>query len=267
MEIKEHPIIFNAEMVRAILNGQKTQTRRPVKTENELISFNWHGGDPSEFEDGVCSEISITQVENIERVEELEEYIRAYTYSGLLACTAEYPEEGYSEVKSPFGLIGDRLWVREAFRFWNSADERGCSAPPCGCPRDGAPVYFAHPRANPNYTTNMDENQWKPSIHMPRFASRILLEITDIRVERVQEISEQDAIAEGINCVQFRPADGFPICDGYMVGEDDGKTPLEASAKNSFRALWTSIYGDSAWSKNEWVWVITFKAAETGDKL
>lgn len=102
-----------------------------------------------------------------------------------------------------------------------------------------------------------DRSAWKPSIHMPRAASRILLEITDVRVERLQNITEQQAQAEGIVGVPFRPDDGWPICTGYMVGPDDGKTGLETTAAKAFAGLWDSVGGD--WSANPWVWVVEFK--------
>ena len=92
---------------------------------------------------------------------------------------------------------------------------------------------------------------------MPRAASRILLEITDVRVERLQDISEDQAKAEGIVGVAFRPDDGWPICTGYMVGPDDGKALLKTTATEAFAGLWNSTGGN--WDANPWVWVVEFK--------
>ncbi len=104
---------------------------------------------------------------------------------------------------------------------------------------------------------------WKPSIHMRRRDSRILLEITDVRVERLQDISERQALAEGIVGVDFRPDDGFPICRGYMVGPDDGSTPLETHASKAFAGLWRSINGPDSWDTNPWVWAVEFKRIDS----
>jgi hypothetical protein len=92
---------------------------------------------------------------------------------------------------------------------------------------------------------------------MPRWASRILLEITGVRVERLRDISDEQAMAEGIVGVACRPDDGFPICTGYMVGPDDGKTVLETTAAKAFAGLWSSTGGD--WDANPWVWAVEFK--------
>ena len=101
--------------------------------------------------------------------------------------------------------------------------------------------------------------KWRPSIHMPRWASRITLEVTGVRVERLQDISEADARAEGAQVVPFYPDDGFPLSDGWTHVGDDGKCVLYTSARDSFRALWESINGADSWASNPWVWVVSFK--------
>lgn len=157
----------------------------------------------------------------------------------------------------PYGKPGDRLWVRETFAF---ADKSGShDAAPDDHWRPARPgmepeIYRCWYRASDGHTA---DGFWKPSIHMPRWASRILLEITDVRVERLQDISGAQAIAEGIVGVAFRPDDGWPICTGYMVGPDDGKTSLETTAAKAFAGLWDSVGGD--WNANPWVWVVEFK--------
>lgn len=173
-------------------------------------------------------------------------------------------------IKSPYGLPGDRLWVRETFRKWD-VDLDG---------DDGDDSFQEwKKRSTPNlvcYRADGDELddaareaglKWRPSIHMPRWASRTLLEVTSVRVERVGEISEADAMAEGISEVTFVPDDGFPPCLGYMVGKDDGKTGLETRAKNALKVLWDSINANRepengfpySWEKSPWVWVVGFK--------
>jgi len=210
----ERPILFNAEMVRAVLDGRKTQTRRVIKLP----------GDP-ETEWGCCP---------------LKGFPGMFTF-----WESEYPEEGSHNRRCPYGAPGDRLWVRETWAHDDMLTEPNRD---CICFRaDGAIheyVYytnrtndlcgesFKHPDPKPD--------RWRPSIHMPRWASRITLEVTDVRVERVQDISDADAVAEGI-----KPA---PVL-------------YDGAQREVFSLLWDSInakrgYG---WVDNPWVWVVTFK--------
>lgn len=103
------------------------------------------------------------------------------------------------------------------------------------------------------------EQFWRPSIFMPRWASRLTLEVTDVRVERLQDITEEDARAEGIRPFPFRPDDGFPVCYGYAV--EDLKTNLfDPTAVRAYDRLWDSINLKRApWDSNPWVWVVSFK--------
>lgn len=101
---------------------------------------------------------------------------------------------------------------------------------------------------------------WRPSIFMPRWASRITLEVTEVRAERLQAISEDDAKAEGVTMVPFYPDDGLPLSQGFMFGKDDGASPLHNSAAKAFARLWDAINADRAsWASNPWVWVISFR--------
>ncbi|WMW72966.1 hypothetical protein [Acinetobacter bereziniae] len=134
----------------------------------------------------------------------------------------------------PFGQVGDLLWVRETFRLFES-DECPHSDFPCGCPSWGTPLYRASHDC-------FDGEKWTPSIHMPRSASRILLEITKIRVERLQDISESDCLKEGV---------GSPI--------------LRDCKKPKFIQLWESINGTGSWNKNPWVWMVEFKVIQGGE--
>jgi hypothetical protein len=176
---KEHPILFSAPMVRAILDGRKTQTRRVVKD------------------------------------------------SMLQDSSAEFYDEDFLKMtaKCPFGIVGD-LWVRETFTYEGYSVE------------DKWLVYRAD--VAKSYTLNSG-NKWKPSIFMPRAASRITLEITEIRVERLCEISAADAISEGIDLHYPVPGDGDPM-------------PIV-----QYKMLWDSINGANSWFKNPFVWAITFK--------
>ena len=196
----ERGMMFNSEMVRAILDGRKTQTRRPIKFP---------------FKDrNLGCELSGNEL------------------------AGELSARNY--LNSPFGKPGDRIWVRETFQgplFDFDQMDAYC--------KDSTPfekaqfcVYKADGKPAPEFF-DADDNLhccWRPSIHMPRWASRITLEITDVRVERLNAITESDAEAEGITYTGF----GDLLDDGY-------------------RYLWKSIYGDDSWQVNPWVWVIEFK--------
>ena len=212
-QIKERPILFSAPMVRAILEGRKTVTRREVKKQAAL------------------------------------DCLAAGFEPAFLALP------GNADL-CPYGQPGDRLWVRETF-----IDLRGTGVEHRPDP-DGPLQRYAY-AADCRPGSHSDEARkdfglkYKPSIHMPRAACRILLEMTDVRVERLQDITEKQALAEGIVGVPFRPDDGWPICTGYMVGPDDGKTGLQTTAAKAFAGLWDSVGGN--WNANPWVWVVEFK--------
>ncbi|GKQ09109.1 hypothetical protein NUKP79_28300 [Klebsiella quasipneumoniae] len=203
--IREKGLIFNSEMVRAILDGRKTQTRRPIKWKQTRFT------EIGEREDGSKWPWS----EDAEH-----------------ACDFWHP--------CPFGAVGDRIWVRET---WNKYG--------------GLLTY----RADHDWIDDMRKEtvctaKWVPSIHMPRWASRILLEITDVRVERLNAISEEDATAEGV------PPAGSLLPDylgTFLTPKGDF-----ATAKVAFQRLWESIYGEESWKANGWVWVISFKRVEGG---
>ncbi|SQC34248.1 hypothetical protein [Kluyvera cryocrescens] len=240
--MKERGMIFNGEMVRAILDGRKTQTRRIVKPQPELTKgsgFSWNGA-----------------------------------LYGVGSNDRE-TNRNFAHVKCPHGKPGDRIWVRET---WSQlGNEDGCAIDwndelVKGGGPEAARIYRASCEQKPgNYglwsipddafwkphTDNMEfEGAWRPSIHMPRWASRILLEITDVRVEQLSEISEEDAAKEGIS-----PAgDLLPAYPGtYLTPKGDFST-----AKVAFQRLWESIYGEDNWKASPWVWVIEFKRVEGG---
>lgn len=208
--IKERPILFLAPMVRAILEGRKTVTRRPVKaTKAHADGFMMldHG-----------------------------KGWRPYNAFGDFASDhegMEYP------IACPHGKLGDRLWVRETC-FIN--DYREASVPE----QERADCEI-HYRADgiPDFEGEEELIRWRPSIHMRRWASRILLEVTDVRVERLQDITEEQALAEGIK----KHSDG-----GYHV--EDGKHYSDSPVE-SFACLWSSVGGD--WDANPWVWCVSFK--------
>lgn len=217
----ERGMIFNAEMVRAILDGRKTQTRRIMKPQPEPCPRGGHWWPSNVFKTMLHVEDEMQNGKG--------------GWGGLVgdAC--------------PFGDVGDRIWVRETWA------EAGASAPDLKLYRANYPEHV------PSIYENVppaEEIRWTPSIHMPRWASRILLEITDVRVERLNAISEEDATAEGI------PPAGSLLPDypgTFLTPKGDF-----ATAKVAFQRLWESIYGEESWNANPWVWVIEFKRVEGG---
>lgn len=148
----------------------------------------------------------------------------------------------------PQGEIGDRLWVRETWAY-------GIHAMAAERDEDGPFVYAAD-----GTTQGRLCDRWTPSIHMPRWASRISLEITALRAERLQDISNADARAEGIECMA-----GDPEC-GYRNYLDQSGKDWSLSPRESFRGLWESINGPASWAKNPWVWVVEFERAQAQQK-
>lgn len=205
----ERPILFSAPMVRALLAGTKTQTRRVVK--------------PQPFaqpEDDGSGGWEVYAGDEL---------------SGTMRC--------------PFGAPGDRLWVRETWKVSSESNHyptdekhlyvefRAGAVAGTGQQRSKFSVERDAELARAAWG-NGKSHAWRPSIHMPRWASRITLEVTDVRVERLQAISEADAMAEGI---------------------ERGEAAMYRSATEAFVDLWESINGAGSWRRNPWVWVVEFK--------
>lgn len=150
-------------------------------------------------------------------------------------------EEGDVLFSCPYGKVGDRLWVRETF-----------VQPEIG--HHKCPVYYRANEEDALFIGN--QYKWKPSIFMPRWASRITLEITVIRIERLNDITHEDAKSEGVETTTFPSFAGspFPCWKGY----GKGKAYLD-TALDSFKSLWRSINGEESWAENPWVWVVEFK--------
>ena len=210
--MKERPILYSAPMVRAILAGKKTMTRRVIKPQpiwvaDPHVPFRTNDADPD----------------------------------GIIPC--------------PYGKPEDRLWVREAFRFAASLDRHspknvGIKCLDAGYKTPWAPTQYEADGARkgswdgfntpPVITT---PGKLRPSMFMPRWASRITLEITGVRVERLNDISEEDARAEG--------------CSGGHDSIPD--YPYSATPNEHFLWIWESINGAGSWNSNPWVWVVEFK--------
>lgn len=202
MPVKERPILFSGPMVRALLDGRKTQTRRVAKT-FAPVEFNPHDD---------------------------REYVLWHAAKAVARVPARNPhEEADLRMACPYGEPGDRLWVRETF----------CSGD-MGPVRPGCPIAY---RADHECTPG----PWTPSIHMPRWASRITLAVTSVRVERLQEITTAEIRAEGVDDGRTNPK----MCARH-----------DASMRMAFESLWDSINGKRpgcSWDANPWVWVIGFE--------
>ncbi len=239
--MKERPILFSAPMVRAILEGRKTQTRRIVKDEDWKMVF---------YDDECDSWCGSNEV--------------------------DFMNDPHAKViKCPYGVPGDRLWVKETFAL---------------CEADG-PKWFYRADSDDDGTIPylvsgaggygggvgaMKVDRWKPSIFMPRWASRITLEIEAVRVERLQEISEDGAVAEGVffkdygrACAhwgQWQDAGDCPAAPathpqrpGWSWKETTSPKECLGSARFAYGNLWESINGAGSWDANPHVWVIQFR--------
>lgn len=224
--IKERPILFSGAMVRGLLDGTKTQTRRSIKPQPE--------------EDEALGYL----------IPKPKRLIQGKDDTGV--CFTRHPESSRLLLEQcSYGQPGDRLWVRETAAFLDESVTYSA----------GRWVYRADASADNAFAVKFSGG-WKPSIFMPRVASRILLEIVSVRVERLQDISETDAVAEGVNMRQ--PA-YYEIGCLTMI-HDHNRDVLAFADVTLGRAqyawLWNEINGHRAWEANPWVWVMEFKVID-----
>nr|WP_314705938.1 hypothetical protein [uncultured Comamonas sp.] len=223
--MKETGLMFKAPLVQAILAGQKTQTRRVVTPQPALCT---HDAWPTNWV-----------------VEGCEWHCAVCGNGNRLNPRAK---SGVSGINCPMGQPGDRIYVRETWNPDPPCDGTWAYTQWAGCREgqiEGVPKQFRTPE-HCMYAASTDaELVWTPSVHMPKWAARIWLEITGVRVERLQQITEADCIAEGA-----------PGGHGSIPGYPYSATPLE-----HFRHIWKSTGGD--WDADPWVWVIDFKTIST----
>jgi len=222
---KERPILVSAPMVRALLKGSKTQTRGVVKPQPAGSFLGW--------------------IERPIRSRKDPPVLRAWFQAGA-------KEQSSREITCPYGSPGDRLWVRET---WAVQHEYDAAAPS----EIGASArwHYAAPE-------DLGGLRKRPSIFLPRRGSRILLEITDARVQRLQEISEDNARSEGLSTVTKDGSLwkwGIPDADGLPGTDDDGWPwrDWERSPVAAYRRLWESIHGPCSWDLNPLVWAVSFR--------
>ncbi len=207
----ELPILFSAPMVRALLDGSKTQTRRLVKPEGAHHLFQFRGTTAAAGADEPTGD---------------------WAWCGSSHVVNKH-------IRCPHGKPGDRLWGREAFRLCAEAD----AIPP----RDTDAAYRVWYEADAPHQPGA--GKLRPSMFMPRWASRITLEVTGVRVERLQDISAADAIAEGIS----------EFMGGWWCKHDDAPQIAGMTPQEGYRHLWERINGPRSWDANPWVWAIDFK--------
>lgn len=213
--MKERPILFSGAMVRAVLDGTKTQTRRVVKPQ----PTGFVGGPGVTLRDG--------------------------SPAPLIPIDEDSGDYG-REIHCPHGQPGDRLWVREAWRVIDAAD--------CFAPRELTAAHRLWFEADGPH--DPPAGRYRPGMFMPRWASRINLDVTGVRVERLQDISEADAMAEGI----------FPHVRGGWHWLQHNSSNLDdwnqfgyKTARIAYLALWEAINGPGSAEANPWVWAINFQ--------
>ena len=213
--MKEHPLLMKGPLVRATLEGRKTQTRRPIKQEAQPdLGFEWS--------ECLCREIDPND-------------------TPCVTCSVRFP--GIPEA-------GDRMWVRETWQHFQNVGQRAADFPEYQ--RFPANCFYRADESNPR--TKPLSGKWRPSLLMPRWACRLVLPLVSVRVERVQDITEEDAKAEGVERISAGP--GWECWMGY------GPSSSCKTARDSFRSLWISIYGQASWDANPWVWVAEWDHVE-----
>lgn len=244
---KERPILFSGAMVRAILDGRKTQTRRVCKSQPYSNGFHFDGHDILCHNDFLPPSAMLMDVRR-----------------GKFSYTASNAEGWESEC--PHGQPGDRLYVRESWRSTKELDphsggrievmclDAGYSIPwaPIRYEADGERRNWQH-TGTPPHGGPPEPGRYRHARFMPRWASRILLEITGVRVERLNDCSEADAAAEGV--------EPYAIYGGKPASWKGAADMAAArpTAREAYRDLWDSINGAGAWDANPWVWIVEFR--------
>lgn len=210
---KVRPILFSTEMVKAILEGRKTQTRRLFKVNKQTITAD---------EESVFFDVEIGEA--------------VYNSIG-----------SQSWWQCPYGNVGDILWVREK---WRKNDV------PTGFP-------FHHYADNTIYT-DRDNEKWKPSLFMPKEACRLFLKVKSVGVERLQDISHEDAVAEGIEYIDIEEpfTMGYKLYGKHRIPDLLGRKAVTGTSIESYQTLWENINGRDSWDSNPYVWVISFELTE-----
>jgi len=233
--MKERPILFSSPMVRAILSGQKTQTRRTIRCACNSMHHGKLLGDWS-------LSVPPRQWDGKEELWNFRSRKRLQPSDWIESYQTDVDDHAMAPVRCPYGQPGDRLWVREPFCLAHPESNRIDDGRPTRA--DGRWCFYLATEPDIEASEDDARSPWKPSIHMPRWASRITLEVLSVRVERLQDISEEDARAEGVCAIDLPGAlDDVPL----------------AMPRDRFAVLWSKISGPESWEANPWVWVVTFR--------
>ena len=257
---KERPIIMHARSINGILEGRKTQTRRIAK---------------------IPDYVRVTEAPQKRRGEPPKHpapYFDAYDGGPFWCWWDEYDRCG-DGVKCPYGVVGDRLWVRETFGVFSMEGSTVSVFYKANLP-EGKTLGDTDGGTNPKTLDSLDDvrvaerlldicaERWHSPIFMPRWASRLTLEITNIRFAHVQDIGEEDAKAEGVQvpCTRIPGTDnGKPLLnistriDSHKLWRDNKNATLADYFTGYFALLWDDTNGKGAWDRNDWVWVVEFK--------
>jgi hypothetical protein len=219
---RERPILFSGPMVRAILERRKTQTRRAVKGPVQFLGGRGDEADLAEWGWGFDGPAH-------------------HGWAVLARGLNERHDHGRVSIPCPYGEPGDWLWVRETWAL----EQLGDDGDRVVWKADRAAAWRSEMEGRFYLESAYEPERWRPSIHMYRWASRLTLEVTGVRAERLQDISEEDARAEGC-------AGGHDVIPHYG---------FSATPREHFRQLWSSIKGPESWDANPWVWVVEFRRA------
>lgn len=263
--MKERPILFSAPMVRAILADEKSATRRMVKPQPPT---------EAEAEDAGCQRFALhPRVARTVKAYYCAQYDALPKESGAFDVTGSvgYVRDrcGQTEWTCPYGVPGDRLWVRETWAYKGGDEylyQREQGAVSCRATwQEDRPVQF--PDLAP-FSDYVPGGKWRPSIFMPRWASRLTLEVVSVGCERLKAITDASAVAEGARFRDVgdyhdgakRPGWSMKRPHPVDAGEPDD---CLGSARFAFGSLWNEIHGDGAWDANPYVWVVEFKRVTT----
>ena len=211
-------------MVKAILEDRKLQTRRMLKVQPQNSHYPF-----------------------------VDKIVRDWNHN-FYGYSNDSDIDIFSAGKCPFGIVDDILWIRET---WLESPSKNTILY-----KADFPMMFHGTEWDPNEKVFLKESdyKWKPSIHMPKDIARIFLKVTNVRVERLQDISEEDAIAEGVLKDVKIPVADFKT--EIIYRDYTGNTAGCLDARSSFMTLWKSVYGKESWNSNPWIWVIEFEKVE-----
>lgn len=244
--MRERPILFSGEMVRRILDGSKTKTRRIVQSPAKTMQ-----------REGM---------EVIKRRAPGHAWYRDCVWSmrNRMGVWGDYTHEKFLTL-CPYGMVGDRLWVRETWAPFVAPDGSGREgvAYRATCGDDGSFTWVGDDGGGSLSVAEMQIHRWRPAIHMPRWASRIALEVTGVGVERLQAITPEDVAAEGVTILVAADTRHVLVpISRWKEWERTEKTATDA-IRLQFAELWDGINGKRApWSRDPWVWVVSFRRVQ-----